>query len=151
MLKDLLISLVEGIPSRGSKVPWYNCRLHSWMWAFGRSQHKSPETICCPYSQPYSSHSGVVKGLGGQIWIHLVSCFPLRNYISWALAEPRKEKSVEGGNLLDVGTALQPTCQTPVLEKWIKDHMARQKTAVRAPHLACCKQLLTSSRNTSQL
>ena len=73
------------------------------------------------------------------------------NHMSQALAEPRKEKSAEGGNFLDVGNALQPTCQTPVLKKWIKDHMARQKAAVTAAHLACCIQLLTSSGNTLQL
>lgn len=25
-------------------------RLRSWIWTFGRSQHKPPETISCPYS-----------------------------------------------------------------------------------------------------
>lgn len=107
----------KGSLHRAARCLDINCWLHSWMWTFERSQHKSPETISCPYRQPYSSHSVIVKGLGLRIWIHFVSCFPLMNHTSWALAEPRKEKSAEVGNFLDDGNALQLTCQTPVLKK----------------------------------
>lgn len=116
--------------------------VHPHWWAIKILSHS-------PSGQPYSSHLSVVKGLGMQRKIHFVSCFPLINHMSWALPEPRKEKSAEG-IFLDVRNALQPTCQSPVLKKWIKDHIASQKTAVTTAQLLCCIQLLTSSTNTLQ-
>lgn len=122
VLKDLLI--VEGIPPPGSKVPWYNCWLHIWTWTFEQGQDKPLETISCSHRQPYSSYSSIVKGLGVWIWIHFVSCFTLMNHVSQAPIEPRNEKSAKGcWCCLNV---LQPTWQTPVLRKWMKDPKARQ-------------------------